>query len=123
MVIGITDCLNEDKFEKYVRWIRAAAPEATVVVLSPVSGNANELSRVDGLLLTGGGDVHPKFYGRESRLAETHGVNAARDEFEFALIDRALDEDLPILAVCRGDVEPQAPESSLRRRRRRGPSA
>jgi putative glutamine amidotransferase len=102
MVIGITDCLREDKFQKYVDWIRGVAPDAQVVKLSPLEKNANDLAREDGLLFTGGGDVHPKFYGMESHLPDTQGVDEARDTFEFDLIDKALDSDLPILAVCRG---------------------
>lgn len=56
---------------------------------------------VDGLLLSGGGDVDPCFFGEEPRpgLGRT---DAARDGFEIELTRAACTADLPILAVCRG---------------------
>jgi putative glutamine amidotransferase len=59
------------------------------------------LSGVDGLVLTGGGDVGPDRYGR-ARAAETDGVDDVRDAFELAAVRAALDADLPVLATCRG---------------------
>ena len=59
------------------------------------------LSRFDGLLLPGGGDVNPERYG-QAAAPETYGVIAVRDEFEFELCAAALELDLPILAICRG---------------------
>lgn len=59
------------------------------------------LTYADGVLLTGGGDIDPQRYG-ESAHPATHDVEAARDEFELALVTRALETDRPILAICRG---------------------
>ncbi len=58
------------------------------------------LADVDGLLLTGGGDVDPVLYGGDPREAE--GVNRRRDDFEIALIREARRRALPILGICRG---------------------
>ena len=55
----------------------------------------------DGILLAGGEDVDPSFYDEEKRYPSVH-ANRARDEFEFSLLDRALDRRLPILGICRG---------------------
>lgn len=101
--IGVTDSLqSKPKFESYVRWIQAVDPTVETVTLSYKLKNEAELNGLDALLLTGGGDVHPRFYGMEQRMDETDGVNEERDEFELDLIDRALDAGLPILGVCRG---------------------
>ena len=54
-----------------------------------------------GLLLTGGADVAPERYG-EARHPTVTGVDAARDEYEIALVRAALAADLPVLAICRG---------------------
>ncbi len=59
------------------------------------------LSRVDGLLLTGGGDVDGKFYGQPNHPLQRN-VNEARDQDEFLLIQTALEQQKPILAICRG---------------------
>jgi gamma-glutamyl-gamma-aminobutyrate hydrolase PuuD len=55
----------------------------------------------DALVLIGGGDVQATRYGQ---LADPRGAGSsrARDELELALLDAALDRDLPLLAICRG---------------------
>jgi putative glutamine amidotransferase len=59
------------------------------------------LEEIDGLLLTGGGDVDPVWY-REDRHETVDDAEPGRDEFEIDLARRALDADLPLLAICRG---------------------
>jgi putative glutamine amidotransferase len=56
---------------------------------------------LDGLVLTGGGDVDPLGYG-ERPDRETSGVDGTRDVSERALLAAALRVDLPVLAICRG---------------------
>jgi putative glutamine amidotransferase len=56
---------------------------------------------LDGLVLTGGGDVDPRAYGEEPE-PEVNGVNEHRDASERALLAAALRADLPVLAICRG---------------------
>jgi gamma-glutamyl-gamma-aminobutyrate hydrolase PuuD len=67
----------------------------------PAFGAAETIAPLDGLVLTGGGDVDPQAYG-ETPVPEVAGVNAVRDESERALLAAALEADLPVLAVCRG---------------------
>ena len=57
-------------------------------------------NRIDGVLLTGGGDVDPRLYGGDSGKAAQ--VNRARDDFELALIKVAMEKKLPLLGICRG---------------------
>lgn len=59
------------------------------------------LSRVDGVLLAGGVDVHPKFYGEEPQK-DLGYVDLVRDDFEIAMVKRCLELDMPIFGVCRG---------------------
>ena len=66
------------------------------------TGSPDELLRVlDGLLVAGGADLDPASYGTEPEPS-TAGYNAERDRFELALTRRALELELPVLAVCRG---------------------
>ena len=58
------------------------------------------LDSIDALLLTGGGDVDPTLYDGNSENAKM--VDRDRDRFEMALIEGALNRDMPILGVCRG---------------------
>ena len=54
----------------------------------------------DGLCLTGGGDIDPARYGADN-VASTD-IDERRDAIEFALLERALSRDIPVLGICRG---------------------
>jgi len=56
---------------------------------------------VDGLLLTGGGDVDPRLY-RERPLKSTYGVSEDRDASEIAAVRWARWNRLPVMGICRG---------------------
>lgn len=102
MRIGFTDNLNPSKFEQYCEWIRSVEPAVEVVKLSPLLANDKLVPRLDGVVLTGGGDVDPAHYGFSDEEGIVREINRERDEFEFGVIERALDAELPIIGVCRG---------------------
>jgi putative glutamine amidotransferase len=56
---------------------------------------------IDGLILSGGGDIHPSSFGRQDR-GLLWRVDQRRDQTELSLARWALTEDLPVLAICRG---------------------
>ncbi|MFV1970911.1 MAG: gamma-glutamyl-gamma-aminobutyrate hydrolase family protein [Acidimicrobiia bacterium] len=60
------------------------------------------LDRLDGVVLTGGGDIAPERYGAE-RDDAVRMVNHERDEFELALVTKAYERKMPMLAICRGN--------------------
>ena len=59
------------------------------------------LELLDGLILAGGADIDPSFYG-ERRHAQTVVTMPARDAFEIALVRSAIARDMPVLGICRG---------------------
>lgn len=59
------------------------------------------LAGIDGVMLTGGADVEPSHYN-EARHPATYDAEPGRDALELALARRAMAEDLPLLAICRG---------------------
>lgn len=67
----------------------------------PEAGADEVVAVLDGLVLTGGGDVEPQAYG-ERPVPEVGGVDPVRDASERALLAAALRADLPVLAICRG---------------------
>jgi putative glutamine amidotransferase len=71
------------------------------VLLPPVPGVASALSRLDGLILTGGGDVDPAGYGAEPD-PRTSRVQPERDQAELELLAAALADGVPVLGICRG---------------------
>jgi putative glutamine amidotransferase len=72
-------------------------------VIMPVVDNPPPglLDRMDGLVLSGGGDIDPVLYG-EARDPSVYGIRRDRDSFEAALYRQASALGLPILAICRG---------------------
>ena len=58
------------------------------------------LDRIDGLLLTGGGDVDPRLYDGPTNTAVL--VDRKRDDFETALYHGAVRRRMPVLGICRG---------------------
>jgi putative glutamine amidotransferase len=80
--------------------------------------------RLDAVLLPGGPDIHPDYYGAE-RHPMTKVIDAERDKLEVAVTRWALDDDLPVFGICRGhqvfnvaaggtlvqDIPAQLPES------------
>jgi gamma-glutamyl-gamma-aminobutyrate hydrolase PuuD len=84
----------------YVTSIERAGGRALLV---PPSEDAVEetLDALDGLILSGGEDLHPEAYGADAH-PETRGMQPDRDRAELSLLEGALERDMPVLAICRG---------------------
>ncbi len=84
-------------------YVRAVQDADGLVVILPVDERApcRMAELIDGLLLIGGADVDPGTYGAE-REAATEATYPERDAFEIAMLQRALERDLPVLGICRG---------------------
>lgn len=84
----------------YVDALRAA--HGLAVLVTPGEAEPEELLvRLDGLVLSGGGDLDPASYGGDPH-ARTYAVSPERDALELALLKGALERGLPTLAICRG---------------------
>jgi putative glutamine amidotransferase len=88
--------LTQATYERALRRVGVA----TLAVDPEQDEPALVLDTIDGLLLTGGGDVDPDLYG--GRIDTAQRIDRVRDDFEIELIRRALARDLPILGICRG---------------------
>jgi putative glutamine amidotransferase len=119
-VIGVTATLKEDgeapapgevsrPLGEYVRadldYVEGVSEAGGVpIVLPPVGGARNAealVGAMDGLLLSGGSDLDPKYYG-EAWIPEMGTTLPERDEFEMALVGAALRRGIPIFGICRG---------------------
>jgi putative glutamine amidotransferase len=73
------------------------------LVIPPQDGNISEILDVlDGLLLSGGGDIRPDRFGDDYVHPTTYGIHDGRDALELALVQVAIRRDMPVLCVCRG---------------------
>ena len=73
----------------------------TLPILKDVSAIREQVKLLDGLILSGGRDVDPNFYGEEP-MEKLESIFPERDVHEMALIKAAIDLKKPIFAICRG---------------------
>ena len=104
-VIGITGNY-EDLTCKIGRGYYQSVVEAggVPVIIPPVADRhviINTLQRIDGLILSGGGDYNPLWAGEEPSPL-LHGINQERDNAELLTARLAYNRQIPILGICRG---------------------
>lgn len=111
-VIGISAWgargINPPHLPLYVlsqRYVSAVEDAGGVPLMLPPRLNETALrvifDRLDGILLSGGGDINPAHYGEEPHPALIN-VSLERDQVELALSRWAVDDEKPILTICRG---------------------
>jgi putative glutamine amidotransferase len=89
-------------YTSYIEALQAAGLAPVLVTPAHTSTAIDSLlDACCGVVLTGGDDVDPVHYG-EAPHPSLQGVQPARDEMEFRVLDGALHADMPILAICRG---------------------
>jgi putative glutamine amidotransferase len=115
-IIGITATLKEDidavaerPLGRFVRadldYIEGVVGAGGAPVVLPAAGDKRVAEAVvhslDGLLLSGGSDLDPGYYG-EGPVAELGVTIPERDSFEMSLVGLALRLGMPIFGICRG---------------------
>jgi putative glutamine amidotransferase len=100
-IIGITDC---EKYAAYRDWVAAYSCEMEIIKLSYRLNNLSEIEKCTHILLTGGEDVHPRFYHQPEMIqyCSEDDIDEARDEFEWKVIEYSQQHRLPLLGICRG---------------------
>ncbi len=124
-VIGITgnygglECKLAETYYKSV--VKAGGVPVIIPPLADTDAIINTLSRIDGLLLSGGGDFNPLYCGEEPS-PKLHSINRERDLPELLITRLAYNRQIPMLGICRGiqtlamalggrveqDIEPKA---------------
>lgn len=111
-LIGITPSPSSDEMghgvfyryalsRTYVDSIRAAG--GIPIILPTDRAEFDEiLPRLDGLLLSGGGDIAPSRFNDDTVHEATYGIDDERDSFEIGAFKWAASADMPILCICRG---------------------
>lgn len=83
-----------EKLKNYIRAIEAAGAEPCITL------DVKESLACDGLLLPGGGDIDPKYWGEEINGSEA--PDKELDEKQLAILDACVSEKKPIFGICRG---------------------
>jgi len=108
--IGITSWHHRDEEERWEAvldaYTRAVLEVGGLPVILPIAIAEpalieEYLETIDGLIMTGGSDIHPSFYG-QIVLERCGEIDEQRDRFEVELIHAARGRDLPFLGICRG---------------------
>lgn len=98
--------VHAPRFSNNQSYVRAVEAAGAVPILIPHLEEPEALRRIydmlDGILLSGGVDMHPKFYGQEPHPA-LDPVDAGMDRVETHLVPWALEDDMPIFGICRGE--------------------
>lgn len=106
-IIALTPYHNTEKDEPYMRpaYLKAVRAAGGIPVILPLEADEEELAQlvdhVDGILFTGGPDVHPFYFGEETQRF-CGNVSIKRDSMELALLRLAMERKKPILGICRG---------------------
>ena len=99
MKIGITFTGDIGKHNNYKQWIEQNEVVETVLLQPGV-----DINGIDGLVLSGGIDIDPGFYGGSPDYPDKPGAGwqKERDEYELSALKYALDNKIPVIGVCRG---------------------
>lgn len=106
-IIALTPYFNIDREEPYMRpaYLKAIRHAGGIPIILPLDLEEAELARilaaVDGVLFTGGPDIHPFYFGEETQI-HCGNVCLRRDRMELSLLKLAMEQKKPILGICRG---------------------
>ena len=91
------------KYQKYSDALRKAGEViGHEVVTSDLSAHPELISKIDGILFTGGADVEPALYGKPELREQCEDIDPIRDTKEFEFAKKADELGLPIFGICRG---------------------
>jgi putative glutamine amidotransferase len=105
-VIGYTIYFRDPLIDAVDRGLREPLERLGALLLllsrtTPVADVEPLLDLLDGVVVSGGYDVDPSWYGEQTHAA-TEPADAAHDAFELELVRGALDRNMPVLGICRG---------------------
>ena len=108
IAVGLSWCedINQEEhgedLQAYINTVEKAGGEPVLLELVTDQDSAKaQLDRCDVLVMTGGEDIDPSYYGQEPD-PNLEDVNEERDVSDMALLQEAIDEDMPVLCTCRG---------------------
>ena len=101
MKIGITASASKSQYfinQAYVQYVSEAG--LTPILITPEIPDKVVLEMIEGLLLPGGIDLDPIYYGEDN--TSSFNVDPEKDAFERKLFHKARERGIPIFGICRG---------------------
>jgi len=101
-IIGITASIDESKHYLNRVYVDAIEQAGGVPLILPASHHVKQfLDIIDGLLLSGGGDIDGSFFGQPTH-EKANDIWKGRDKAEIEMVQLAYYRNIPILGICRG---------------------
>lgn len=96
--------VSKDYDGRFSYWPAMGDSSVEVISMYTMAGDSVDwyLSRASGIIISGGPDVNPAFYGKEGELEKCDTIDYSRDTLELRMIQYAIDYDIPLLGICRG---------------------
>lgn len=104
ITIAISKAEGHESYLNYIEWIEGLDSNVNAISLYSLSIDSakNVLDKCDGLIISGGPDVFPGRYNKAFDTIRCGSIDFRRDSLEISLINKALENNKPILGICRG---------------------
>jgi len=103
--IAISKAKPIEYYGAYSSWLKNI--DSTTICIDmyhmPLDSALLLMDNCDGLLVTGGPDVNPAWYGQAGDTIKCGSIDNKRDTLEIELIKKALDMNMPFVGICRGE--------------------
>ncbi len=91
---------SDSRFYNYINWLDKY--EFPYIILDWEKNNFDDIKECSSIILTGGADIFPEFYNDWEDGKNRDEYIPERDGFEFRILDHALENNYPVLGICRG---------------------
>jgi putative glutamine amidotransferase len=102
ITIGLSRGSGSPKYENYTRWLASLGGYEVDTLDLYVEDLSVSLPLLDGLIMTGGGDIEPELYDMAEARNVCDGIEPERDRREGEMLDYCTDHRIPVLGICRG---------------------
>lgn len=105
ITIAISKAKPYEYYGNYTEWVHKTNSEVKIINMYELGVDAalRVLKDCDGVIITGGADVYPAWYGKLSDTARCGEFDRYRDTLEIELINKAIEMKMPLIGVCRGE--------------------
>lgn len=104
-LIGITADIDKGELKVKKDYVNAVSDAGGLpFIIAPVANVADIADTIDGILLSGGGDIPPEYYGEKISVPSDviKPVEKERIDFEMSLFKEIMKRQKPILGICYG---------------------